>query len=86
MYEHGQRSMIHYKRGRYFLVDGITHVETQIHEYAAGQKEGFDKECAWKDAEDGALSKNPIAQGYVDSAVSYRKELEAKTEVKSTTG
>ncbi len=82
MYEPAQRSMLHYKRGRYFMVNGVTQTGNHMHEYAAGQKEGFGKEGAWKDAEDGVLSKNPIAQGAVDSAVSFSLELDPKSESK----
>lgn len=57
-------SLIHYKGG----------VVIQIHleggdQYACGITEFGGAEGTWRDAEDGELSMNPIAQGSVDSAV-----------------
>ncbi len=41
-----------------------------IDQWATGVKEFLGKEGTWKDAEDGTLQGNPIAQGSVDSTVS----------------
>ena len=38
MYEPTLQSIIHYKRKRYFLINGITDQNTGIHEFATGQK------------------------------------------------
>ncbi len=75
MYESVLQAIIHYKRNRYFLINGVNAQGTGIFEYTAGIKESFGKEGAWKDAEDGVLEKNPIAQGMVDSAVSFQVEV-----------
>ena len=75
MYEPAQNAMVHYKRKRYFLVNGVTGKGTGIHQYAAGHKELPGREGTWRDAEDGVLSGNPIAQGFVDSAVSFDLDL-----------
>jgi len=76
MYEPTLNSIVHYKMKRYFLIDGITDQERGIHQFAAGQKESFGKEGTWRDAEDGELQGNPIAQGYVDSTISFKLEIE----------
>ncbi len=78
LYEPQTNGMIHYKRKRYFLANGLTEAGKAPFEYAAGQKEAFGKEGTWKDAEDGVLTKNPIAQGSVDSTVSFSLEVEPK--------
>ncbi len=75
MYEPTLNSIVHYKGKRYFLINGTTDQDRGIHQYATGQKESFGKEGTWRDAEDGELQGNPIAQGYVDSAVSFKLEI-----------
>lgn len=79
MYEPLLRSIIHYKRKRYFLIDGLTDQGAGIHEFAIGQKESFGKEGTWRDAEDGVLGGNPIAQGSVDSTASLKLEMQPKS-------
>ena len=76
-YDAHRNAICHYKRNRYVLVNAIkadTCASCQpngdIYEYAVGQSEFRDSEGTWRDAEDGHLSKNPIAQGSVDSVVS----------------
>jgi GH15 family glucan-1,4-alpha-glucosidase len=69
-------AMIHYKRDRYFLFGGrigagAAAQNTGIFQYACGEKGFRGAEGAWRDAEDGQLSGNAIAQGSVDSVVSY---------------
>ncbi len=76
MYEPTLNSVIHYKRKRYFLIDGVTDQDSGIYQYATGQKESFGKEGTWRDAEDGELQGNPVAQGSVDSTVSFKLEME----------
>lgn len=79
MYESVLQALIHYKRKRYFLINGENAKGDGIFEYSAGIKEAFGKEGAWKDAEDGILEMNPIAQGSVDSAVSFQVNIDAKS-------
>jgi GH15 family glucan-1,4-alpha-glucosidase len=79
MYEPSLQSIIHYKRKRYFLVNGMTDEGNGIYEFATGQKESFGREGTWKDAEDGVLGGNPIAQGAVDSTVSFKLEMTPKS-------
>jgi GH15 family glucan-1,4-alpha-glucosidase len=76
IYEPTLKSIIHYKRKRYFLINGITDQNQGVYQFATGQKESFGKEGTWKDAEDGELQGNPVAQGSVDSTVSFKIEIE----------
>lgn len=78
-FEPSLRSIIHYKRQRYFLINGVTHANDGIYEFATGQKEIFGKEGTWRDAEDGKLEMNPIAQGSVDSTISFKLEMNPKS-------
>jgi GH15 family glucan-1,4-alpha-glucosidase len=71
LYHPGLKAIIHYKGQRYFLINGTTGRGSGIFQFATGIKESFGLEGSWKDAEDGELSGNPIAQGSVDSIVSF---------------
>ena len=73
------QSIIHYKRKRYFLINGLTDQNDGIYQFATGYKESFGREGTWKDAEDGDLQGNPIAQGSVDSAVSFKLEMQPES-------
>ncbi|HSD57373.1 MAG TPA: glycoside hydrolase family 15 protein [Methanotrichaceae archaeon] len=75
MYDSILNSIIHFKRKRYFLVSGNTSQRGSIFQIATGHKEISGLEGTWRDAEDGVLSGNPIAQGSVDSVVSFEIEL-----------
>lgn len=79
MFEPVLKALVHYKRQRYFLIDGVTEENTGIYQFATGIKESFGREGTWKDAEDGVLEGNPVAQGSVDSTVSFRLELEPQS-------
>ncbi|HRI43573.1 MAG TPA: glycoside hydrolase family 15 protein [Fimbriimonadaceae bacterium] len=59
-------AVIHYKGPHWILCAGWTD-EGGLVEYATGIKAFDGKEGTWRDAEDGHLSMNPIAQGSVDS-------------------
>ncbi|MEM4085703.1 MAG: glycoside hydrolase family 15 protein [Saccharolobus sp.] len=61
-------SMIQYKGSRWFLVSS----SIPFYEYATGTKEYKGYMGTWKDCEDGELSGNPIAQGSVDFAISFK--------------
>jgi glucoamylase len=79
MYEPALNAIIHYKRQRYFLINGVTSKGDGIYQFATGYKELPGKDGTWKDAEDGVLGGNPIAQGSVDSAVSFELDLVAQS-------
>jgi len=62
------RALIHYKGPRWFLVNACRQSgEAGLDQYAVGRKETSAREGTWRDAEDGLLSGNPVAQGAVDS-------------------
>jgi glucoamylase len=63
------KSIIHYKGERYFLINIWANNKFGIDLYATGKKEEGNEIGTWKDAEDGVLSGNPIAQGSVDSVI-----------------
>ena len=71
LYEPQLGAIIHYKGKRYFLVGGAA-AGKGFYQYAVGYKEADGKEGTWRDCEDGQLSRNPVAQGSVDSAVSFQ--------------
>lgn len=75
-------ALIHYKRDRYFLFGGFVGDDSRgegapLFQYACGEKGFRGAEGAWRDAEDGRLSMNAIAQGAVDSVHSFSVPLGA---------
>ena len=70
-------AMVHYKGPHTFAFGGKSG-QNGIDQYATGIK-AFDHLLGtWKDAEDGKLSMNPIAQGSVDSTFSLRMIVKSK--------
>ena len=64
------QTVTHYKGYRYFLMNVQIDGKSGCSSFAIGQKNQPGKEGTWRDAEDdGNLSRNPIAQGAVDSVV-----------------
>lgn len=72
-YEPERRAVFHYKGTRWFMIDTGCESGDEwrygIDQWAVGKKEIDGKEGTWRDAEDGVLSGNPVAQGSVDSVV-----------------
>ncbi|MFO0827276.1 MAG: glycoside hydrolase family 15 protein [Phycisphaerales bacterium] len=68
-YDPSTGGLIHYKDQTYFLINGCDGRRFGIEHWATGQKRIGDAEGTWRDAEDGLLSRNAIAQGSVDSTV-----------------
>src|ERR671928_222175 len=64
------RSIVHYRAKRYLMVTFFAQGEQRIDEYATGTSGFHGAEGTWRDAEDGHLQGNPIAQGAVDSTIS----------------
>ena len=62
-YEPNLHSLIHYKRKRYFLINGVNSKGERIYQFALGHKEGEGKEGVWRDAEDGQLKVQLDPQG-----------------------
>ena len=68
--------VVHYKHDRYFLMNALLCGRVGFDQYATGNKRKSAFEGTWKDAEDGVLGGNPIAQGSVDSVVALHVALE----------
>jgi len=90
-YEPQRHAVFHYKRKRWFMINvakpGATstdgELELGVDQWAVGTKEAQGKEGTWRDAEDGQLSGNAVAQGSVDSAVALHLNVPGRAE---TTG
>lgn len=77
------KAIVAYKDDCYILVNGITgddatgapqesrQGEAGVSQWATGYKEFNGQQGTWKDAEDGQLGRNPIAQGSVDSCAGF---------------
>jgi GH15 family glucan-1,4-alpha-glucosidase len=68
------RTVFHYKRSSYFMFNGRSDAGG-IYQFSTGIKRFHSAEGTWRDAEDGELAGNAIAQGSVDSAISLRTRL-----------
>lgn len=68
-------SLIHYKGPRYFLISCATASTLGVTHFSIGTKRHHGLEGTWRDAEDGDLKGNPIAQGAVDSVIGMHLEL-----------
>ena len=77
-YDPATQSVIHYKARRYLMMNCCDSGGCGVREFACGAKGVEGLEGTWRDAEDGALAGNPIAQGTVDSAVGIRLALPPK--------
>ncbi|TVY09807.1 glycoside hydrolase family 15 protein [Paenibacillus cremeus] len=64
-------TVFHYKKDRYFMFSGLAGNDG-LYQYTTGVKRFYNAEGTWRDAEDGHLMGNAIAQGSVDSTVSLR--------------
>ena len=85
VYQMDRNVVIHYKRSRYVLIGVLKtavpqDIRSDIDDYAIGQAEEKNAEGTYRDAEDGVLSKNPVAQGSVDSTVGVSLKLAGRTE------
>ncbi|MHC4908098.1 MAG: glycoside hydrolase family 15 protein [Planctomycetota bacterium] len=67
--------LVHYKDETYFLINGCDERKCGIDHWSTGAKRIGDAEGTWRDAEDGQLSLNAIAQGSVDSTVGFNLHL-----------
>jgi oligosaccharide amylase len=79
-YDPDLRSMVHYRGKRYMMVSFFGNGEQRIDEYATGTSGFNGAEGTWRDAEDGHLQGNPIAQGAVDSTICCHVQLPADGE------
>lgn len=81
-YDPGSQSVIHYKKDRWFLTNVSSNV-VGVDQWATGKKGVGGAEGTWKDAEDGELGCNAIAQGSVDSTIRCSLDLPAKGEAQA---
>jgi len=65
---------------------GMRNQQQGIDQYATGVKEFHGLEGTWKDAEDGKLEGSPIAQGSVDSTLSFSIRIKPGERKRSITG
>lgn len=72
-------TLYHYKRSNYFMFNGFSD-EGGMMQYSTGIKRFQSAEGTWRDAEDGELMGNTIAQGSVDSTISFRTHVEPDSE------
>lgn len=70
-YDPETRSLIHYKKHRYFLIN----TEPGFDSFATGRKAFREHEGTWRDAEDGHLSMGAITEGSVDSTIGVHTSL-----------
>jgi GH15 family glucan-1,4-alpha-glucosidase len=72
-YDPARQALIAYKQQAYFLMSGQVgegaNARIGISSWATGKKETGGSEGTWRDAEDGELGRNPIAQGSVDGTL-----------------
>ncbi len=79
-YDPDEKAIIHYKEKRYFLMSGMRNDRQGIDQYATGIKDFHGLEGTWRDAEDGQLEGNPIAQGSIDSSLGFTVKVQAQGE------
>ncbi len=79
-YDPELRSIVHYRAKRYIMVTFFTSGEQRIDEYACGTSGFHGAEGTWRDAEDGHLGMNAIAQGAVDSTILHHVTVPASGE------
>ncbi len=74
------KSIIFYKRKRYFLINGMVCNESthSISEFTTGVFKNQGLVSTYLDAQDGKLSNNPIEHGSVDSTISFDLNLKPK--------
>ncbi len=74
LYDPNTGTLLHYKRHYYFLFNGRWGGQG-FFQFTTGIKRFGHREGTWRDAEDGWLANNPVAQGSVDSTACFRLEL-----------
>ncbi|MEZ0267840.1 MAG: glycoside hydrolase family 15 protein [Phycisphaerae bacterium] len=79
-YDPDVRAMVHYRGKRWIMMGFSDSGEHRVDEYACGTSGFHGAEGTWRDAEDGHLQGNPIAQGAVDSTMSHHLAVPANGE------
>jgi oligosaccharide amylase len=83
LYDPHLEALIAYKGRRYFIGNVSVGSKIGLSGYAMGVTELNGREGTWRDAEDGRLSQNPVAQGSVDSTIQLDLGILASGEVKT---
>ncbi|MBI2846390.1 MAG: glycoside hydrolase family 15 protein [Chloroflexi bacterium] len=68
-YEPERKALLAFKGKRYFMINSQVGGRIGLDSWATGISELHGREGTWRDAEDGILGRNPIAQGSVDATV-----------------
>ncbi|HYM15898.1 MAG TPA: glycoside hydrolase family 15 protein [Dehalococcoidia bacterium] len=77
-YDPSRGAIIHYKAGRWFLMNAQREgAPAGFDQWAVGKKETDGQQGTWRDAEDGELSGNAVVQGAVDSVGAVHLALDA---------
>jgi GH15 family glucan-1,4-alpha-glucosidase len=88
-YEPERRAVLHYKAKRWFMINttkegappppsqGRGEISLGVDQWAVGVKEVSGMDGTWRDAEDGQLSGNAVAQGSVDSTIALHLDVPA---------
>lgn len=80
-YEPQWQTLFHYKNRRWFMIGLIRgwpeNWTNGLDQWAVGIKDVGDREGSWRDAEDGELSGNAVAQGSVDSVAALHLKVES---------
>ena len=88
-YEPERRAVLHYKAKRWFMINttkegappppsqGRGEISLGVDQWAVGVKEVPGMDGTWRDAEDGQLSGNAVAQGSVDSTIALHLDVPA---------
>jgi glucoamylase len=69
-------SLVVYKSDYYFLINACDSTRCGIEHWSIGTKRINNAEGTWRDAEDGQLGRNAIAQGSVDATVGFHLTIE----------
>ncbi len=76
-YDPETETLIHYKDLRYLSFGAWVGSGVRLDQFSTGIKEFQGADGTWKDAEDGILEGNPIAQGSVDSTLGVNLKIPA---------
>lgn len=79
-YDPDTASLVLYKGDSYFMINGCDSSKCGIERWAIGTKRLHGAEGTWRDAEDGELGRNAIAQGSVDATVGFDADVPASGE------
>lgn len=77
-YDPTHNAVVHFKGKRVFIVNGRTKAGQGIDDYTVGAYKSLGLDGAYRDAEDGQLSKNAVEHGNVDSVVRFCTSCEGQ--------